>query len=66
MIDSPASRQHRLGEMFAGKWASDWMWNVVDVRDTADAQRRMAESPLAKNGSRCVSVRCLLCIMPHA
>jgi hypothetical protein len=52
--------------MFAGKWASDWMWNVVDVRDTADAQRRMAESPLAKNGSRCVSVRCLLCIMPHA
>jgi len=25
---------------------------VVDVRDTADAQRRMAESPLAANGSR--------------
>ena len=44
--------QHRIGEMFAGKYATDWMWNIVDVRDTADAQRRMAESPVAENGSR--------------
>ena len=32
--------------------ATDWMWNIVDVRDTADAQRRMAESFVARNGSR--------------
>ena len=96
--------------MFAGKYATDWMWNVVDVRDTgaifdwfsyfslgsvcplvtflwlklkidvfgpvqclsnlslkcdhvlsADAQRRMAESPVAKTGI----IRLTFCMNSH-
>ena len=44
--------QHRLGEMFAGYYCLDIVWNITDVRDVAEAQRLMAESPRAVNGSR--------------
>ena len=44
--------QHRLGEMFAGYYHMDILWNVTDVRDIAQTQRLMAESSAAVNGSR--------------
>mmetsp|Transcript_38613 Transcript_38613/g.82110 ORF Transcript_38613/g.82110 Transcript_38613/m.82110 type:complete len:386 (-) Transcript_38613:64-1221(-) len=44
--------QHRLGEIFAGKYSLDQLWNITDVRDVADSQRRMAERGSATNGSR--------------
>lgn len=44
--------QHRLGDMFAGRYCLDILWNVTDVRDIGETQRLMAESPVAKNGSR--------------
>lgn len=44
--------QHRLGEMFAGKYNLPGSWNTADVRDIAETQRRMAESTTLVNGSR--------------
>mmetsp|Transcript_52514 Transcript_52514/g.168381 ORF Transcript_52514/g.168381 Transcript_52514/m.168381 type:complete len:374 (+) Transcript_52514:16-1137(+) len=48
--------QHRLGEIFAGRYSLDMLWNITDVRDVAEAQRRMAESSKAVNGSRYMAV----------
>jgi nucleoside-diphosphate-sugar epimerase len=44
--------QHRLGEIFAGKYSLDMLWGITDVRDVGDSQRRMAECAVATNGSR--------------
>jgi nucleoside-diphosphate-sugar epimerase len=47
--------QHRLGEVFCGKYSIDQLWNICDVRDVAESQRLMAESPNAGNGSRYIN-----------
>ena len=52
--------QHRLGEMFAGKYHLDILWNVTDVRDIGETQRLMAESSVATNGSRYLN--CAPCV----
>ena len=52
--------QHRLGEMYAGKYHLDILWNVTDVRDIAETQRLMAESSVATNGSRYLN--CAPCV----
>jgi hypothetical protein len=44
--------QHRLGEMFGGKYCLDMNWEVCDVRDIADTQRLMFESSSIRNGAR--------------
>lgn len=44
--------QHRLGMIFCGRYSLDMMWNMTDVRDVAQCQRLMAESPETGNGSR--------------
>ena len=47
--------QHRLGEVFCGRYSIDMLWNITDVRDVAASQRLMAESPNAGNGSRYIN-----------
>ena len=44
--------QHRLGEMFGGKYCLDMNWEVCDVRDIAETQRLMFESSSIRNGAR--------------
>jgi nucleoside-diphosphate-sugar epimerase len=44
--------QHRLGEMFGGKYCLDMNWDVCDVRDIAETQRLMYESSDIRNGVR--------------
>jgi hypothetical protein len=44
--------QHRLGEMFGGKYCLDMNWEVCDVRDIAETQRLMYESSNIRNGVR--------------
>lgn len=44
--------QHRLGEMFGGKYCLDMNWEVCDVRDIAETQRLMYESSNIRNGAR--------------
>ena len=47
--------QHRIGLMLSGTTdlrGDGLPWNIVDVRDIAEAQRLAAESPRAANGSR--------------
>ena len=47
--------QHRIGLMLSGttNFSDDgFQWNIVDVRDIAEAQRFAAESERAGNGSR--------------
>ncbi len=48
--------QHRIGLMLMGQDGHEgrfnMLWNIIDVRDIADAQRRMATSRVAANGSR--------------
>jgi nucleoside-diphosphate-sugar epimerase len=44
--------QHRLGEMFGGKYCLDMNWEVCDVRDIAETQRLMCESSDIRNGAR--------------
>ena len=34
--------------------APGFLWSVIDVRDIGQAQRLMATSSVAKNGSRCI------------
>ena len=41
--------QHRLGEIFAGRYSIDMMWNICDVRDIAQSQRLMLETEAATN-----------------
>jgi nucleoside-diphosphate-sugar epimerase len=43
--------QHRLGEIFAGKYCLNMDWNVCDVRDIADTQRRILEDTSTTTGS---------------
>jgi len=48
--------QHRLSLMLKGESEVErrghFTWNIIDVRDIAETQRRAAESEVAKNGSR--------------
>lgn len=48
--------QHRLGLMLKGESTverrGNHTWNIIDVRDIAEAQRLIIESPVAANGSR--------------
>ncbi len=48
--------QHRIGLMLMGQGGHEgrrnMLWNIIDVRDIAEAQRLMATSGVAKNGSR--------------
>ncbi len=48
--------QHRIGLMLMGQSGHEgrrnMLWNIIDVRDIAEAQRLMATSSVAKNGSR--------------
>ena len=57
--------QKRIGEALSGQsghepsgnwtglaFAQMWLWNIIDARDIAQAQRLMATSNVAKNGSR--------------
>ena len=50
--------QKRIGQMLSGQSGHEGrfneLWNIVDVRDIAEAQRLMATSNLAKNGYRYV------------
>ena len=48
--------QHRLGEIFAGRYSIDMMWNICDVRDIAQSQRLMLETEAATNGTRYMNV----------
>ena len=44
--------QTRIGDMMEGYGHPRMFWNIVDVRDVAEAQRLIAESPDNKNGER--------------
>lgn len=48
--------QYRIGLMLAGESGHEgrpnMLWNIIDVRDIAEAQRLLATSDVAKNGSR--------------
>ena len=44
--------QTRIGDMMEGYGHSRMFWNIVDVRDVAETQRLIAESPDNKNGER--------------
>lgn len=48
--------QHRIGLMLKGEGGHEGrfnsLWNVIDARDIAEAQRLLATSDVAKNGSR--------------
>ncbi len=48
----PWSWQTRIGDMLEGCSHPRMLWNIIDVRDVAEAQRLMAESPDNKNGDR--------------
>ena len=54
--DTPLVFQHRLGLALKGESeverSGTTLWNVIDVRDIAQAQRLAAESDVATNGSR--------------
>jgi len=51
-----ATWQKRIGQMLAGENGHDgrpeMLWNIIDVRDIADAQRLAATSTVAQNRSR--------------
>jgi len=44
--------QNSIGQIFCGRYNVDQLWGVTDVRDCAEGYRLMAESTVAKNGSR--------------
>ena len=44
--------QTRIGDMMEGYGHPRMFWNIVDVRDVAETQRLIAESPDNKNGER--------------
>ncbi|MFP6584541.1 MAG: NAD-dependent epimerase/dehydratase family protein [Candidatus Hydrogenedentota bacterium] len=44
--------QTRIGDMLEGYGHPRMFWNIVDVRDVAEAQRLIAESPDNANGER--------------
>ncbi|MCH8333139.1 NAD-dependent epimerase/dehydratase family protein [Candidatus Sumerlaeota bacterium] len=44
--------QTRIGDMLEGYGHPRMFWNIVDVRDVAETQRLIAESPDNKNGER--------------
>jgi len=44
--------QTRIGDMLEGYSHARMFWNIVDVRDVAETQRLIAESPDNKNGER--------------
>jgi len=46
------SWQTRIGDMLEGVGHPPMMWNIVDVRDVAEAQRLIAECAVNKNGER--------------
>lgn len=48
----PWAWQTRIGDMLEGYGHSRMFWNIVDVRDVADAQRLIAECPVNRNGER--------------
>ncbi|RZO69910.1 MAG: NAD-dependent epimerase/dehydratase family protein [OM182 bacterium] len=48
----PWSWQTRIGDMLEGYSHPRMFWNIIDVRDVAEAQRLIAESPDNKNGDR--------------
>ncbi len=51
-----ATWQHRIGLMLTGQGGHEgrpnMLWNIIDVRDIAEAQLLMATSEVATNGSR--------------
>lgn len=48
----PWAWQTRIGDMLEGYSHPKMMWNIVDVRDVAEAQRLMAECETNANGDR--------------
>ena len=48
----PWAWQTRIGDMLEGYGHPRMYWNIVDVRDVADAQRLIAECPDNANGDR--------------
>jgi len=48
----PWAWQTRIGDMLEGYGHPRMWWNIIDVRDVANAQRLMAESPDNENGQR--------------
>lgn len=48
----PWAWQTRIGDMLEGFGHSRMFWNIVDVRDVAEAQRLIAECPDNTNGER--------------
>ena len=48
----PWTWQTRIGDMLEGYGHPRMMWNIVDVRDVARAQRLIAECPVNSNGER--------------
>lgn len=48
----PWSWQTRIGDMLEGYGHPRMFWNIVDVRDVAEAQRLIAECPDNRNGER--------------
>jgi nucleoside-diphosphate-sugar epimerase len=48
----PWTWQTRIGDMLEGYGHPRMFWNIVDVRDVAEAQRLIAECPDNKNGER--------------
>mmetsp|Transcript_93276 Transcript_93276/g.216811 ORF Transcript_93276/g.216811 Transcript_93276/m.216811 type:complete len:397 (-) Transcript_93276:90-1280(-) len=44
--------QTRIGDMLEGVGHPPMLWNLVDVRDVAEAQRLIAECAINKNGER--------------
>lgn len=48
----PWAWQTRIGDMLEGYGHPRMYWNIVDVRDVAEAQRLIAESPDNVNGER--------------
>ena len=48
----PWTWQTRIGDMLEGYGHSRMFWNIVDVRDVAEAQRLIAECPDNRNGER--------------
>ncbi len=52
----PWTWQTRIGDMMAGYGHPRKLWNIVDVRDVAEAQRLIAECPDNRNGERYILV----------
>ena len=48
----PWTWQTRIGDMLEGYGHSRMFWNIIDVRDVAEAQRLIAECPDNRNGER--------------